>query len=159
MKRKIYFNLVLIFLAVSFVSCDNRCDEIIDDTSLIFSYQNGHGFSGLFENLSVNANATHYSFESNTQKKTQKTVRTNVEQWEFLKNAFDLETFRNIGEGEDMYPDIIVSDTGSSTFSVTIDDETYSFIRKELYNFDNDENYQKMIPFFNAIRNLAWSFH
>ena len=150
MKGKIYFSLVLAFLAVSFVSCD-RENEIKDDTSLIFSFHTTFQ-AGEVVNLKINANLTH-----STVPRRQTTIRTNVEQWEYLKNAFDLEAFKNIGEGEE--PEEIIVGSRNKVFTVTIDDETYTFTQYASLNYKNDENFQKMIPFFNAIRNLAWSFH
>ena len=163
MKRKIYLSFVLIFLAVLFVSC--RCQEveiIEDDTSLVFGFSTGGGCLGFIgSELSINANATHYSHENQPmQIKFQRTVRTNTELWDYLKNAFDLDAFRSIGEGEcTLYP-YDVTGRFKNVFSVTIDDDkTFSFTKIEGYSFDNDENFQKMIPFFNALENLAWSFH
>ena len=152
MKTKIYINFVLIFLAVSFVSCDR--EEIIkDDTTLIFSFHRFTRPDWTPDSLSINANLTHYLNERHRFPRFRKTFRTNAEQWDYLKNAFDLETFKNIGEGKE--PEEPIIRVGSSTFHVIIAGKTYSFTRRYWLDFENNENYQKMLPFMEKLRCIA----
>ena len=163
MKTKIYFSFVLIFLAVSFVSCrcmdieiDNNGDYPIKSNISSISFQRSLHPGGGLEGLSIDANDTHYFYDRipGIVEKFQITVETDAELWDYLRYAFDLYAFKNIGEGE-----WVELPTGASVriFSVTIDDETYSFTNNG-FNFDNDENFQKMRPFMNIVTFISFGF-
>ena len=137
MKAKIF----LIIIIATLISCDKN--EIKNDDSLVFSFHRWGGWTGLEENMTINAESTFYSIRylTNPNSGYQATIKTSEQQWDSLKKTFDLETFTKIQNGACAS----CLDGIDETFSVIKDDKTYS-----IYNA-GDENYKKMQAFFDII--------
>jgi hypothetical protein len=154
MKVKIYFNLLITLVVILFASCAKSNEIIEDDESLIFSFHRGGSWIGLNENLEISASAIHYSIsyrelQTSERKSYETTVKTSNEQWDYLTNTFDLETFTKIKNGSCRS----CVDGFDEIFSAIKDGKTYSFT-----NGDNDEHYQQMQAFFDSILEQVESF-
>ena len=130
-------------LGLIFVSCNKSDDTVKDDKSLIILYRCTSGWVGLDENLKITADSICYSFSHKMAGKSYQTsIKTPKTQWDNLTKTFHLDTFKKIqDESCEMIYDIPVS-----RFSVSINDEFYSF-----YNGECDEYYLQMQDFFNLI--------
>jgi len=140
MKAKIFF--ILMLWVASLTSCDKN--DIKNGDSLVFSIHRWGGWTGLEENMTINAESTSYSISYLTNPKSgyQTNIKTKEQQWDSLKKIFDLETFTKIQDGGCAS----CLDGIDETFSVTKNGKTYS-----IYNGAGDENYKKMQAFFDII--------
>ena len=145
MKKSVFVH-YLIIAVILFASC-NKSAEITDDESLIFNYHRGSGWVGLDENLKITADSTYYSISHDLAGISYQTsVKTSKEQWEQLTKTFRFSTFTKIKDESCGY----IYDSPIVRFSVTINDETYSF-----YNGYCDKYYKQMEDFFDTILEQA----
>jgi len=122
--------------------------------SLVFSFRRFGGFIRLDENLRISEDSTHYSISyrelnNGEPKSYQTTIKTPDEQWNYLKEIFNLETFTRISNGSCR----ACFDGFDETFSYAKNGETHS-----IYNGIADEYYQQMQDFFDSIFEMVREF-
>jgi hypothetical protein len=152
MKTKIALVLALVIGAL--VSCDND-NGIKRDDSLIFSYHCGGSWIGLNENLTITQKTIHYSIsyrrlDTSEKVENEITVETPRELWKKLIEAFDLNSFKKIQDGQ-------------CQSCVDGFDQKFTIIQNgmedSIYNGYNDENYKKMQEFFDVFLEQASIFN
>jgi hypothetical protein len=146
LRNVVAITICLVAMAM-FASCEKNNEKIKDAESLIFKFQRVGGWIGLNENLSINADSTHYSisyyeFGTWAPKSYQTAIKTSEKLWNNLTKTFELETFTKIKDGVcracvDGYDD---------TFTITQYTENYL-----IYNGDSDEHFKQMQDFFDSI--------
>jgi len=151
MKTKIL--LICVIAITVFASCDKN-NEVVEDNSLKFEFQRSGSWIGLDEKLRITADSTYYSVSYRDLHTLElinyeTTIKTSKEQWDYLVNIFDLETFTKIQNGHCR----ACVDGFDEIFSVTQNSEVYSFS-----NGNDDEHYKQMQDFFDTILMQANSF-